>query len=274
MSKRPDEHGDRMKGYEAEFDRKLDVHLPIYVRLDGRAFSRFTNGLERPFDPAMSAAMRETLCGLIGHTHARIGYTQSDEISLIYLAEGEDSDVLFSGRLQKMTSILASLATALFTRAILASYSEALKSRLPKLPHFDCRVCQMPSKTEAANMMLWRYKDAIKNSIQMVAQDNFSPRQLHGKHGGEMLEMLKGVGVDYFSLPVFFRTGTFARRVTELRGLTSDELARIPEKFRPIGPILRSSACCFEIEDFQRALNREQVIFDAAEPVIERASAA
>ena len=47
-----------MKGYEAvETARRFDVHLPIYARIDGRSFSRFTRGMARPFDIRMIDAM-------------------------------------------------------------------------------------------------------------------------------------------------------------------------------------------------------------------------
>ena len=89
-----DSLGDRMKGYEmAAEGGRLDVRLPVYARIDGRSFSKFTHGLERPFDQRMSRAMIETTKGLVDRTHARIGYTQSDEISLVYLADVWDVHV-------------------------------------------------------------------------------------------------------------------------------------------------------------------------------------
>ena len=43
--------GDRMKAYEkVETGRKVMPFLPIYARLDGKAFHNFTRGMERPFD--------------------------------------------------------------------------------------------------------------------------------------------------------------------------------------------------------------------------------
>ncbi len=49
-----DSFGDRMKMYEgAEAQRKFLPGLPIVARLDGRGFSRFTKGLERPYDQRM-----------------------------------------------------------------------------------------------------------------------------------------------------------------------------------------------------------------------------
>lgn len=256
MTKAPDALGDRLKGYEeAAEGARLDVSLPIYARIDGRSFSKFTRGMDRPYDEVMSTAMIDTMRGLVDKTHARLGYTQSDEISLVFQTDNPEGDTIFNGRQQKLVSVLASMATAIFTDAIPRSWAE-------RLPHFDCRVCQLPSKTEAANMFLWRWKDATKNAIQMVAQENFSPKQLHGKHGGDMIEMLREKGIEFANFPAFFRRGTFGRRVLELRDMTPYELARIPEQHRPIGPVQRQKIETFEVEDFFGMSDREAFIFN------------
>jgi tRNA(His) 5'-end guanylyltransferase len=76
--------GDRIKGYEArEGDRRAMRGLPVVARLDGRAFSRFTRGMARPFDQDFADLMVETTKYLVEQTQAAVGYTQSDEISLV-----------------------------------------------------------------------------------------------------------------------------------------------------------------------------------------------
>jgi tRNA(His) guanylyltransferase len=250
-----DEFGDRMKGYEVvETSRRLDVHKPIYARIDGRSFSKFTKGMERPFDMRMTRAMIETTKHLVGETHARIGYTQSDEISLVYQAEGEDSDVFFAGKVLKMVSVLASMAAAKFASVCPEGYAH-------KLPHFDCRVFQLPDRMEASNAVLWRCMDARKNAISMVAQAHFSPKQLHGKRQKDMLEMLSGIGVDFDSYPAAFKRGTFVRRETALRMMTDDEMDRIPEAYRPTEPVLRSSVVELEMPPFNEVEDRVSAIF-------------
>jgi len=62
-----DDFGNRMKAYEAvETGRRLDVTMPIYARIDGRAFSSFTRGMDRPFDFRMLSAMVATASHLVG----------------------------------------------------------------------------------------------------------------------------------------------------------------------------------------------------------------
>lgn len=253
-----DDFGNRMKAYEAvETARRLDPMLPIYARIDGRSFSRFTRGMERPFDPRMTVAMVETTKYLVQETHARIGYTQSDEISLAWLADTPESDVFFSGKVQKMVSVLASMAAAVFARVCPDGFQH-------RVPHFDARVFQLPSKEEAANVFLWRAMDARKNAIAMVAQANFSHKQLFQKDQKAMLAMLAEKGVDFDALPVEFRRGSFVRRVVVERYLLDSELLRIPEQHRPTGPVPRSEMQVIDMPPFNKVANRVAVIFDGA----------
>lgn len=258
-----DDFGDRMKAYEAIEDRTLDAEKPIYVRIDGRSFSRFTRGMGRPFDTRMSAAMISTTKRLVDNLHPRIGYTQSDEISLVWLAEGE-SQPLFGGRIMKLASICAGLATAAFNRALmehdLADYAD-------RLPHFDARVVQLPDRTEAANMFLWRERDATRNAISMTAQINFSHRQLQGRSTREMRAMLCEAGVNFDALPHLFRHGTFVRRETIERPFTHAEWEAIPLAYRAARDELvrRSIVRALPMPDFGTVSNRESVVFDGAD---------
>ena len=107
--------GDRMKMYEhREVGRRAMPRLPICVRIDGKTFSRFTRNLARPYDERLSELMVHTAEVLVEKTGARIGYTQSDEISLILYSDSPNSQVYLDGRIMKLTSILASIATAAF----------------------------------------------------------------------------------------------------------------------------------------------------------------
>lgn len=261
--------GDRMKFFEArETQRQFLPMLPVYARIDGRAFSKFTRGMEKPFDPRMSAAMIAVTGYLVEETHARIGYVQSDEISLVWLAERYDSDIFFAGKVQKMCSVLASMAAARLAYFI-NTRSCGFSTYTTRLPAFDCRVFQFPSREEAANCFLWRERDATKNAVQSAAHAVFSPSALHGKHQGDMLAMLSDAGVNFSAYPAYFRQGTFIRRVTVTRPITDAELARIPEKHRPAPGemVMRSETRSLDMPPFDTMTNRTAVIFDDADPV-------
>lgn len=265
-----DVFGHRMKAYEAvETARKLDTSLPIYARIDGHGFSKFTRGLRRPFDERMSAAMIDTTRVLVDATDAKLGYTQSDEISLVWMAEKKSAQMYFDGKVQKLASVLAGLATAAFTRAVLASDAE-FAAYAERLPHFDARVFSLPSREEACNALVWREKDAVRNAVAMVAQAHFSHKELHGVSVAGMREKIAERGIDYEGLPTYFRRGTYLRRVVFERAFTADELATIPEKHRPAPGALvtRSEVRALDLPPIVTVGNRVAVVFDGAEPEI------
>jgi tRNA(His) 5'-end guanylyltransferase len=254
-----------MKAYEArEADRRLLPMLPIYARIDGRCFSAFTRDMERPFDAALTELMIRTTETLVEETHARIGYTQSDEISLIWQAERSNNSIFFDHRIAKMTSVLASLATVAFLAELLNSIHA---EKLSRYPHFDCRVFEVPTRTEAANVFLWREQDATKNAVSMAARSVYSHKELDHKTGPEMQEMLFAKGVNFNDYPASFKRGTFVRRKTVLRELTPGELAAIPAEHWPPGPVERSHIVRLDMPRFGSLLNREAVIFDGKDPI-------
>lgn len=263
-----DNLGDRMKTYEAqETERRFIPGLPVYARIDGRGFSKFTRGMERPYDYRMSAAMVGTTRTLVENTHATLGYVQSDEISLVWLPT-EHSTGWFDGKVFKMTSVLAGLATIGFANALLLEFSNLHGlPLLKKLPHFDARVICMPSETEAANMLLWRNLDATKNAVSMAAHHYYSHRELQGKTGAEKQEMLWQKGVNFNDFPPFFKRGVFVKRSLIQRKFTEEELLAIPEKHRPAPDeiITRTLIESFDLPPLNKVANLTDVLFRSAE---------
>ena len=79
-----DNLGDRLKEYESIPSIKLISKIPVLIRIDGRAFHSVTKHFAKPFDQVLIKTMQETtkeLCEEI--SDCRLGYTQSDEISLL-----------------------------------------------------------------------------------------------------------------------------------------------------------------------------------------------
>ena len=256
--------GDRMKNFEMmEAGRRLMPGLPIMARLDGRSFHTFTRGLPRPYHEPLSLAMIETAKYLVEETHACFAYTQSDEITLGFWSEDPKSKPMFDGRVQKLVSILSGLATAKFNQEVALRMPE--KARL--LPVFDARVFNMPNLDEMANCVLFRALDCAKNSITMAASAYYSHKELQGKSSAAKHEMLHAKGVNWAKYPAFFKDGTFLRREVVLKELTPQELARIPEKHRPTGPVQRSVIKELDMPPFSRVVNRKEVLFYGAAPL-------
>jgi len=213
-----DEMGDRLKSYEAvEANRKLIPLLPVCIRLDGKNFSNFTKDLERPYDVNFHNFMVQTTHFLVDETQACIGYTQSDEISLILYSDKYESQIYFNGRIQKITSVLASLCSVKFYTSILKNEdliesSKVWKNKLNKIPAFDCRIWNVPNKIEAVNTILWRELDATKNAISMAAQHYYSHSELMNKNSKEKQEMLFKKRINFNDYPDWFKRGTFIQK--------------------------------------------------------------
>lgn len=260
--------GDRMKRYEGlESDRRLLPLLPVCARIDGRAFSRWTRDLARPYDERLSRLMRRTTAHLVRETGARVGYTQSDEISLLFYADDARQTVFFDGRVQKMASVLASLATAAFA----AGVPELLPERAGHLATFDARVWAVPTKDEAANVFLWRELDATKNSLSMAARAHYPHEAVHGKNAAEMHDLLHSVGVNWNDYPTWFKRGQYVQRRTIARAYGPDEIAALPPEHdarkTPDLVVERTEVLEIDLPPLSRVQNRAAVLFDGAAPV-------
>jgi len=263
-----DDFGDRMKMLErVEAERHLLPLLPVMVRLDGRAFHTLTSGLRRPYDERFSDIMVAVTKFLVEESNAKIGYTQSDEISLVLYSDDYRSQVFFDGRIQKLVSVLASLCTAKFIPLM-----GTIEELAGKLASFDCRVWNVPSRMEAANTILWRELDATKNSVSMAARSYYSHNELQGKNGSQMQEMLFQKGVNWNDYPAFFKRGTYVQRKTVSRRFTADEIAVLPEHHQarknPDLVVERSDVGVVKnMPPLSKVTNRVEFIFDGADPV-------
>lgn len=274
MGKENDSLGDRMKEYEMSFaGQKAMKGIPLLARLDGRAFHTFTRGLKRPYDERLSSCMIETAKFLVDETHANIGYTQSDEISLVwYLPADSQAEYMFDGRIQKFTSILAGLASVKFLKLVL----ENLPEKAMHTPVFDCRVWQVPTKELAADVFLWRELDATKNSISMAAHAYFSHKSLQGLNGSQKQERLWAEkGINWNDYPAFFKRGSYVQRKTMEIELSEEERNRIPEAHRPPAgtKFLRSRVVELDMPPAKRTTNYINVIFDGQDPYTTSSSA-
>ena len=205
--------GDRMKNnYENITRYYLTRRIPVIIRIDGKAFHTFTRGFKKPFDDIFVKTMQETMKYLCENIQGCVlGYTQSDEISLVLTDYAElTTDAWFGNNLQKMCSVSASMATMAFTKYFVKNvkecermalignvvlfeddekYINVLKKAIEKGAMFDSRVFTIP-KEEVCNYLIWRQQDATRNSIQSVGQANFSQKELHGKSCNNIQDML------------------------------------------------------------------------------------
>lgn len=225
---------------QVEAGRKADPYLPLMARIDGKCFSKFTNGLSRPFDRRFVKLMVETTKHLVDISEAKLGYCQSDEISLYWHLNKEkysNSQYWFDGKFQKLTSVLASSASSFFV----GNLPKFLPERVGCYPVFDCRVWNVPDMVHVYKNFLWRLNDATKNSVSMYAHHHqFSHKFLQGKTCKEMKTLLKESGFMWENLPTSFTHGTYV--IKERIELSPNDIrfSKIPEGYKPTEPILRS----------------------------------
>ena len=292
-----DELGLRIKeNYEAQTtDRKLIPGLPIYARIDGRAFHTFCRNLNKPFCMQLVETMQEVTKFLIEETHAQLGYVQSDEISLCWL---DVDKAPFDGKLFKLESVLASLATSKFVNYITEKYYNAyfnFKSMEGKqdphcehwgyqmdceawyplyakcrkiIPSFDCRVFQLPNEIELANTFIWREMDAVRNSVSMLAQANFSHKELQGKNKKEMITMLEEKGIRWNELNPDLKQGAYFRRINIEKYLEDDIWNKIPDNKKPESRYcIRSVIEKYTLPIMKNVKNKVGVYFYGEEPI-------
>ncbi|MBF0420047.1 MAG: tRNA(His) guanylyltransferase Thg1 family protein [Magnetococcales bacterium] len=146
---------DRMKLYEeiSSVLPKLFPLLPAHARLDGKNFSKFTRGLAKPYDVRLSQLMVTVTTKLVEHFNARIGYTQSDEISLLWYSDKIESQIPHDGRRDKLNTDLATYCCNTFNRHLPDFIPE--KEKYSSAPQFDCRLWNTPTMLEAANAFSW-----------------------------------------------------------------------------------------------------------------------
>lgn len=231
-----DELGIRMKTYYEQIPKtKLMRRTPVIIRIDGKAFHTFTKGFRRPFDGLLMDAMRRTTKYLCENIQGCVlGYTQSDEISLVLVDyQRFETDAWFDYEVQKICSISASMATMAFNRFFTENVemnqchpayeatdadriaAEQIMERMPyylasirKGAMFDARCFNIP-KEEVTNMIYWRQLDASRNSIQMVGQAYFSHRELEGKSCSNIQDMLmEQHNINWNNFPTYQKRGS------------------------------------------------------------------
>lgn len=194
----------QMRSFEQSLDRNMLDGIYIVSRLDGHGFTRLTKkewNLEKPFDIRFYEAMAETLCHLMDCGFRIIyGYTQSDEISLLFHLD----DHTFGRKERKLVSILASEASVAFS----------MKVNRPAV--FDCRLVPLPNADFVIDYFRWRQEDSHRNSLnahcywllrkQGIPADA-AQMQIGGLSIADKNELLFSHGINYNDLPYWQRRG-------------------------------------------------------------------
>jgi len=216
--KRKNTIGNRMKvNYEFPARHYLTRHVPVIIRVDGRAFHGID--LTKPFDSCFGTTMKQVALKVLFEMQGGVlAYTQSDEISfLLWDWSKNSSSAWFDYRKSKLESITASLATRYFAEV----FSDGNYV-------FDARAFNIPI-SEVPNYFIWRMRDWEQNSLNMFAQSFYSQKQLNGKNKEQMHEMLHKKEVNWASLSDDLKNGTlvFPNGTISYKKMNYEKLAEL-----------------------------------------------
>lgn len=240
-----DELGGRMKRLENQSRTVLAGRSYLVVRCDGRSFSRYTAGLDRPFDTRLAADMAAVAVALAQEVSGSlVAYTQSDEISVISsdLAQPR-SQHWFGGVVQKIASCAASYATATF--------AERRRDLGGGLATFDARAFTLASAEEVAEYLWWRQADARRNAVSMLCHAHLGRAAVEGVGTTGRIAMLAGAGVFLEEVEAGFVNGRLISPALERGEVTythrrSGELVTVGDVVRRVwrtgpAPLLRDA---------------------------------
>jgi len=204
-----------MKELEKELDYSINPKLGFIIRLDGKGFSKFTKKyFIKPYDYKLDEIFQEVTKKLISEFNVKLGYTQSDEITL-YFELNDSSNSYFNLRIQKLVSLIASKTTAFFILESLKKWFE--KAIEESIPVFDARIFEINTLEDLHKSFEFRYFDCLRNSRLNLSV--FLPKK--DRLNKSWLDIVKEVKelkqFDYFSLPLSYRKGTYFLKTKELK---------------------------------------------------------
>lgn len=195
----------KMRQYEEGDDRLIPPETYLTARLDGRGFTLLTKKtcpFEAPFDIRFRDMMVESVRYVMEKSGFKFkyGYTESDEISLLFHPE----DKLFQHKARKLLSVLAGETSAAFS----------VQLGMPAA--FDCRLCVLPDAQAVTDYFRWRQEDAQRNALNahcywLLRKQGKKAREAAAMVSGQSIsakqELLQQNGVDFGNLPLWQKRG-------------------------------------------------------------------
>ncbi len=195
----------QLRIFETAHDLCVLPEIFIVARIDGRSFTHLTKDVhkfEAPYDTKFRDYMVATVKHLMNCGFRVIyGYTQSDEISLLFHLEENN----FTRKVRKFNSILAGEASAKFSLL------------LGSVATFDCRISQLPTVSLVIDYFRWRHEDAHRNALNAhcywtLRKEGEGPKsatkKLHRLSVGDKNELLyKRAGINFNDLPNWQKRG-------------------------------------------------------------------
>ena len=224
--------GNRQKRYEQASQTYFTRRVPVIVRCDGNCFSSWTKGLERPFDENFRKCMEYATFMLCKEmSGARLGYTQSDEITVVLVDyQTYETEPWFDYKKDKVISMAATICSSAFNWACLKYLPEHVKKK--GFARFDARAFNIPVD-DVVNNFIWRQRDCEKNSIQSLARSHFSQKQLFKKNTSDMQDMLMlEKGVNWNNVETKYKRGMAVYKMSQKKIVVNRKTSEEEEVLR------------------------------------------
>jgi tRNA(His) guanylyltransferase len=181
---------DRIDSYQESSDYKLLNRVPIIVSINGRAFSKCTSLLDKPYCPKFAECMLSTMLRLCTEIEGTLfAYQYNDEMVFVLRNDQSiDTSPWFDNKLQKICSLTASIATVHFNDCATSLGLEAMGD-----PLFTSQVFVVPNIAEAINTMVFKQQHNFHLSIQFAC---FYELLKKGHDKSAIKEMLQGLSID------------------------------------------------------------------------------
>jgi len=160
-------------------ERELEIITkpPIALRLDGVGFSRILSHFRKPRDERVHNALVSAAMEVVKRYNCEAAYITSDEINIFML-----KNLPYSGRVEKLDSIIASIISATATKTL----------GIPL--YFDCRIIKLNNTNEAIWYLLYRARVGFGNFIGSLLKClGLNPREVPSIL--EQISILRSKGV-------------------------------------------------------------------------------
>ena len=213
---------DRIESYQNASDYKLINKLPIIICINGRAFSKNTSLIDKPYCTQFAECMLAVTLKLCSEIDgALFAYQYNDEIVLI-TRNDQTMETLpwFDNRLQKICSITSSIASLQFNK-----YANKIDLNLLGEPTFTSQVYAVPNIMEAVNTIIYKQQNNFHISIQFACfyellkkyDKNAIKEMLSGMSVDEKIDLLKQeCNVDFNKYAPSFRRGAACYKVPQI----------------------------------------------------------
>src|SRR6185369_410025 len=210
---------DRIASYQEATDYKMMGRVPIIICLNGRAFGKGTELLEKPYCNKFAECILSTTLRLCTEVDgALFGFQYNDEIVIVARNDQSPETVpWYDNKIQKIASVTSSIATKHFNDC-----STAIDLNLVGEPIFSAQVFAVPNIMEAINTMVYKQQYNFHTSIQFACFYELLKKfdkhaikdMLSGLSIDEKIDLLnQECGVDFNNYPMHFRRGAACYKV-------------------------------------------------------------